>query len=384
MKVKAKRSLRVAIALLICLVMMSSFFAPVFAWYINKLSTKLNIEADIVGSYFEQGNGTEDMPYVIHRPIQLYYFAWLQNLGYFDGDNPASTTSDKKYYFTLSSDIDMSENAAYSVLPPIGTIDHPFVGVFDGRYHYQEYKDGNPVADELDPNNTLEGTYHTISNLTISNDDLSNVPQNGEEEQQFVGLFGVIGSMTNHSVTGTVKNFALNDVVIETKSPLNDKTIIGIVAGYCNGIFEGIGVSDCTVKVKNGVSPADVTTYNADDGTSSSVTPGMISFSLVGFTDQTYQAYNISPVAGGNEFGGSLAMEEIYDKIIAARDNANASRVIIQQRLLKLMQMVAEQKPIQTKLTLTTTESFHTQVLNHHTICIISLTNMRQKMTMKL
>ena len=327
MKVKAKRSLRVAIALLICLVMMSSFFAPVFAWYINKLSTKLNIEADIVGSYFEQGNGTEDMPYVIHRPIQLYYFAWLQNLGYFDGDNPASTTSDKKYYFTLSSDIDMSENAAYSVLPPIGTIDHPFVGVFDGRYHYQEYKDGNPVADELDPNNTLEGTYHTISNLTISNDDLSNVPQNGEEEQQFVGLFGVIGSMTNHSVTGTVKNFALNDVVIETKSPLNDKTIIGIVAGYCNGIFEGIGVSDCTVKVKNGVSPADVTTYNADDGTSSSVTPGMISFSLVGFTDQTYQAYNISPVAGGNEFGGSLAMEEIYDKITAARDNANASRV---------------------------------------------------------
>ena len=331
MKYTAKRSLRVAIALLVCLVMMSSFFAPVFAWYINKLSTKVEIESGIIGSYFEQGNGTEDMPYVIARPIQLYYFAWLQNLGYFDGNNPSSTTSDKKFYFTLSTDIDMSENPEYQVLPPIGTPDHPFVGVFNGQYHYQEYKDGNPVADKLDPNNTIEGTYHVIKNLKISNDDLSNIPQSGTEGQQYIGLFGVIGSMSDPTDTGTVKNFGLYNAIIETKDPTDNRTIIGIVAGYCNGILEGIGVSDCRVKVKNGVSPASLTANNTnpDTGevTSKTVTPETLSFSLVGFSDTTYQAYNISPIAGGDEFGGSLAMDGIYNKIVAARDNQNANRL---------------------------------------------------------
>ena len=331
MKNQAKKSLRIAIALLVSFIMMSGFFAPAFAWYLDSLSTTVKVESQILGSYFEQGNGTADTPYVIARPIQLYYFAWLQNLGYFDGDNPSSTTSDKKFYFTLGADIDMSENIAYSVLPPIGTLDHPFVGVFNGQYHYAPTDEqGNAVTDPFDPNNTKEGTYHVIKNLTISNDDLSNVPTHGEEQQQYVGLFGVIGSMSNSAVTGTVKNFGLYNLTVETKDPEDNKTIIGIVAGYCNGTFEGVGVSDCKIKIKNGVDPTNVTTYQVDPETgtttSTTVTPRTLSFSLIGFSDQTYQAYNISPVSGGNEFGGSLAMETIYNKIIAAKSNANTER----------------------------------------------------------
>ena len=328
----AKKSLRKAIALLICLVLMSSFFAPVFAWYIGSLSTIVEVESGIIGSYFEQGVGTEDMPYVIAKPIQFYYFAWLQDLGYFDGENPASTTSDKKYYFTLSADIDMSENAAFAKLPPIGTLDHPFVGVFNGQYHFAPTdENGDPVADPLDPNNTLEGTYHVIKNLTISNDALPNIPTGGGEGQQFIGLFGVIGSMSNHAVQGTVKNFGLQGITLETEDPDDDQTIIGVVAGYCNGILEGIGVSNCSIKVKNGLGPTQVTTYQVDEETgttSSTVTPSTLSFSLVGFTDQTYQAYNISPVSGegGNEFGGSLAMDTIYTKITSAKNDNDSER----------------------------------------------------------
>ena len=332
MKYQAKRYLNIAVALLVSLVLMSSFFAPAFAWYINRLATVVNVESSIIGSYFEQGNGTEDTPYVIARPIQMYYFAWLQDLGYFDGENDASTTSDKKYYFTLGADIDMSENPDYAVLPPIGTLEHPFVGVFDGKYHYAPTDEqGNAITDQFDPNNTKEGTYHVISNLKVSNDELSNVPEAGEENMQFVGLFGVVGSMEDISVVGEVKNFGLYNLTVETKSPIDDKTIIGIVAGYCNGVFEGVGVSNCRVTVKNGLSPKNVTTYqtNADTGevTSSNVTPETLSFSLVGFSDKTYQAYNISPVAGGNEFGGSLAMESVYNKILSAKNNANAKHL---------------------------------------------------------
>ncbi len=327
----AKRSFKKAIALLICLIIMSSFFVPVFAWYFNRSSTKVQVNSGIVGSYFEQGNGTADTPYVIARPIQLYYFAWLQDLGYFDGDNEESTTSDKRFYFTLGADIDMSENTDYSVLPPVGTPDHPFVGVFDGKYHYAPTDDnGNPVTDPFDPNNTKEGTYHVISNLKVSNDNLSNIPTNGQENQQYIGLFGVIGSMSDPAVTGTVKNFGLYNITVETEDPTDNKTIIGIVAGYCNGVLEGVGVSDSKIKVKNGVEPTQVTTYQVDpetgDSTSASVTPGMISFSLVGFSDKTYQAYNISPIAGGNEFGGSIAMQTIYNKIITAKSQSTTTK----------------------------------------------------------
>ncbi len=327
-----RKNLRGTIALLICLILMSSFFAPVFSWYINRLSTKIEIDSGIVGSYFEQGNGTEDTPYVIARPIQLYYFAWLQNLGFFNDDNPSSTTSDKKFYFTLGANIDMSENLDYSVLPPIGTPEYPFIGVFDGKYHYAPTDEqGNPTTDPFDPNNTKEGQYHIISNLKVSNTGLSNIPISGETGMQYIGLFGVIGSVTDVNTTGVVKNFGLYNVTLETQSPIDDKTIIGIVAGYCNGEFEGIGVSNCTVKVKNGVSPVTLTTHqvnaDTDEVTSSVVTPETLSFSLVGFSDKTYQAYNLSPVAGGDEFGGSLAMESVFNKILSVKNSADSERM---------------------------------------------------------
>ena len=205
------------------------FFTPAFAWYMKQFTASISVTANIIDSYFEQGNGTEDTPYVIARPMQMYYFAWLQNLGMFDGENPASETADKKYYFTLGADIDMSGNEDYSILPPIGTKEHPFVGVFDGKYHYDL---GVGVEDPFDPDNTKEGTYHTISNITISNASLSNIPDGGDDGMKYIGLFGVVGSMTDSSVKGEIKNFGLDNVVVESLDPDDDETIIGIVAGF--------------------------------------------------------------------------------------------------------------------------------------------------------
>lgn len=301
------------------------FSIPAFSWCVNKLSTNISITSNVVGSYFEQGDGTEDTPYVIARPIQLYYFAWLQNLGFFDGENTASQTSDKKFYFTLGADINMNENPEYASLPPIGTAEHPFKGIFNGKYHFAPTDDGgNPVADQFDPDNTIEGTYHIISNVVINNTNLSNIPPSGEEGMQYLGLFGVVGSMTDSSVTGEIKNFVLDGITVETNEPIDNKTIIGIVAGYCNGTASGIGVSGCTISVASGLSPAvlPIHTTNADTGevTTETKSPETLSFSLIGYSDKTYQAYNISPISGGEEFGGSIMMEETYNRILNARN----------------------------------------------------------------
>ena len=304
------------------------FSIPAFSWCVNKLSTNISITSNVVGSYFEQGDGTEDTPYVIARPIQLYYFAWLQNLGFFDGENTASQTSDKKFYFTLGADINMNENPEYASLPPIGTAEHPFKGIFNGKYHFAPTDgSGNSIEDPFDPDNTIEGTYHIISNVTINNTNLSNIPPSGQEGMQYLGLFGVVGSMTDSSITGEIKNFVLDGITVETNEPIDNKTIIGIVAGYCNGVASGIGVSGCTISVASGLSPAvlPIHTTNADTGevTTETKSPETISFSLIGYSDKTYQAYNISPISGGEEFGGSIMMEDTYNRILNARNGVD-------------------------------------------------------------
>lgn len=318
--------------LIVCLVLMfvAICSAPAFAWLMNKFSTNISVSANIIGSYFEQGDGTEDTPYVIVKPMQLYYFAWLQNLGFFDGENKASATDDKKFYFTLGANIDMSGNLEYSSLPPVGTAEHPFVGVFNGRYHFAPTDEfGNLTTDPLDPDNTLEGTYHTISNVTITNTDLPNIPADGSEGMQYVGLFGVVGSMTDTSVKGEIKNFALDGVTIETKEPIDDKTIIGIVAGYCNGEASGIGVSNCSISVAGGLTSAELPMHTTNPQTGAITTetkaPETFSFSLIGYSDKTYEAYNLSPISGGTEFGGSIMMKDMYDRILEARNTGTSA-----------------------------------------------------------
>ena len=105
---KNKHLLIAAIPLLLSVVLTST---AVFAWLSNSLKTVPNIEAHIHKSYFESGDGTSAEQYIdgnhaddsgcafeIKYPVQLYYFAWLQALGYFN--TPVDGTNQiKQVYF---------------------------------------------------------------------------------------------------------------------------------------------------------------------------------------------------------------------------------------------------------------------------------------------
>ena len=74
-----------------------------YAWFADTLRKNVQIESYVHKSYFESGDGTsaeqfidglhateEGCAFEIKYPVQLYYFAWLQALGYFntpDGSN---------------------------------------------------------------------------------------------------------------------------------------------------------------------------------------------------------------------------------------------------------------------------------------------------------
>ncbi|MCR5422230.1 MAG: hypothetical protein K6E74_01145, partial [Bacilli bacterium] len=206
-----------------------------FAWIgDNGMTSPIGITAHLHKSYFESGDGSaeyvldgngnivqsETGPFEIKYPIQLYYLAWLQKLGYFNADEDNNGEIDQQFHFYLSADLDMSEDNF--VLPPIGTQENPFIGTFDGQ-------------------------GHMIYNLTIGNNN-SNVtdpPEGGDlSGVEIIGLFGVVGPLEGQTFTyvtseNEIKDFYISNVNIKTS---NTNALIGIAAGYVNGKVSGVGV----------------------------------------------------------------------------------------------------------------------------------------------
>lgn len=123
----------------------------------------------------------------------------------------------KNYTFELASDIDLSE---YKTWTPIGTIDKPFYGTFDGK-------------------------GKTVTGLTFEGWDENGYPYNPASADNqsgkasfysAMGLFGAVNS-------ATVKNFTLSGVSLKYYAD-NGFSYLGSVAGYAVG---NTSVSDVTV-----------------------------------------------------------------------------------------------------------------------------------------
>ena len=278
----------------------------------NGLSSLINITGNVHKNYFEYGDGTADYPYGIASPVQLYYFAWLQYLGFFnvdlDGDDQVDT-----YYFELAEDLDMN---GYK-LPPIGTTKIPFLGNFNGK-------------------------GHTISNLTVKNDygTLSAPPNNTENfgGAEIIGFFGVVGALegdVSYSYdieANQISNFVLENITVVTQT---SNALIGMIAGYVNGLVDKVGVVGSTVTIKNG-SPLDTDniTHNMSDY-------GLIGFCTEKFKNKIYSVdlYLYDPVTDsyqvipdksnggeGQGWGGSVKMYDIFTWLNSVNDTANNNR----------------------------------------------------------
>ncbi len=306
------------------------------AWFMNPTNRKTveGIEGQATGNYFDGGDGSKESPYGISTAKQLYYFNWLQDLGYFNKDaNEKSIekgTIAKQYYFVLKKDIDASNY----VLPPAGTTKYPFVGHFEG------------------------GGY-TVSNLTISNvwselgGEDGKYPQGASEDStqgilqdaEIVGFFGVIGEYAKSaastttskatgedgvevttyansgslvynvkSTTGSEENKDLATTYINSVNNLYfenltiksgaDQALAGLIAGYANGQIDNCGVQSGQFSFKDSVA-------NLSDGTLSE--SNLSNYTLIGdYTKNLNWTGNPGEQSGdtGTDWGGSI---NIYD-----------------------------------------------------------------------
>lgn len=147
--------------------------------------------ADARLSYKNDGEGTAEAPYKITMPEQFASLAEAVSSGEFDG-------VDGGIHVALESDLDLSD---YEDWTPIGSTAHPFTGVFDGQ-------------------------GHTISGLTIANDNPNDVKE--------WGLFGMVQDATIQFVrvdgSITLTNFGNED-----NGGYDNKDGIGGIAGRCSG-----------------------------------------------------------------------------------------------------------------------------------------------------
>lgn len=315
-----KKRFAVAIAMAICFLFVTIFDTFSFAWMSdNGMSSPIDITSNVHKAYFASGDGTKNLikdedgeivagPFEIANPVQFYYFAWLQYLGFFNEANDDGVVD--TIYFRLSADLDMhyideDGNTVKYVLPPIGTSNMPFLGNFDG-----------------------EG--HTITDLTVENqyDSLFEAPEGTDKDTfknyaEIIGCFGVVGELTEGSYkydtqANEVKNLILQNITIKTQT---NNALVGFVAGYVNGVVDCVGVVGATVDIKAGTQSLTTYTNNISD------------YSLIGFCTPNYKndvyilsgnltnpdttvAYTVVPEVGGNGnvhgWGGSVKMSDIY------------------------------------------------------------------------
>lgn len=245
------------------------------------------------GAYYASGNGTEESPYEINRPIHLYNLAWLQYSGKYNTDEDKDGNFDN-FYFYISADLDMS---GY-VLPPIGTTDNPFVGHFDGQ-------------------------NHTVSNLTISNtfSDFETrhpitVTDASFVSPEIIGFFGIVGLLPSkykeysysNATASSVTQLYLDNITVENNS--TNGTLAGFLAGYVNTTITNCGVHYCDFELKSG-------TTNISD-----LCDDVSKYSYIGAINST--DYKIdgdtSGTEAGDDYGTSTNLRQLYEDIESLSD----------------------------------------------------------------
>ncbi len=328
----SKKHLVAMIALTLAMVMTLIATMPmVYSWLSNPTISDANVDGSIKGSYFEDGDGSEEHPYIIARPIQLYYLAWLQDIGYFNKEDGQNAGHMRQFWFELRNNYTKSGYAQplpgavtdgiFDMtewnLPPIGTTEFPFVGHFNG-------------------NGLVVANLHVTNTFTSSD----KAPKEGESTigTQALGFFGVVGSVGTAGTVGSlaydaedngVTNIVLHNLTVESAAPASNQTLVGLAAGYVNAPVTQIAVSESQITVADTVTGPIAANTNGNES----------DFGLVGFCTSNYKEdLNVERVTislptytqnvlykktqdEGPGFGGSIKMQTVYDRLVSVFSN---------------------------------------------------------------
>lgn len=196
-------------------------------------------------SVFNGGDGSYEQPYLISDKNQVLYIK-----------------NDLTAHYKLIDNISM-DNVSIS---PIGTIETPFTGVFDGNgYTISNFSIVSIKYDEknktLAPTTGLFGTIGekgTIQNLNLTNISVKSIVTNDGLYPQMSNNIYYVGGIAGYN-KGIIKNCTIQNSTIvvnrlkDCKESRNIEMLIGGIAGDNRGTISYCSLSDSTIDVSLGM-----------------------------------------------------------------------------------------------------------------------------------
>lgn len=262
-------------------------------------------------AYFAGGTGSADSPYEIRSAVHLYNLAWLQYLGYFNM-NPDFNNGLAQSHFVVKEKVDMS--AFKSAIPPIGTTEYPFIGVFDGG--------DNTIVSVRVSNNA--GSTDNALKIRPSNAEFNGTTRlfvtDKSAEVSVVGLFGVTGDYDGYIAKYKAANAGFTDENAAAMSVGNfyaDRlhiysgsaaTLTGLVAGYAGSGISNVGVYRGDINYASGASGLTALSGSA------SVTS---KYALVGAFNENVIEWGDTSGSDGDkpDWGGSVDMMSMHSRL---------------------------------------------------------------------
>ena len=266
-------------------------------------------------AYFAGGTGRADSPYEIRSAVHLYNLAWLQYLGYFNM-NPDFNNGLTQSHFVVKEKVDMS--AFKSAIPPIGTTEYPFIGVFDGG--------DNTIVSVRVSNNA--GSTDNALKIRPSNAEFNGTTRlfvtDKSAEVSVVGLFGVTGDYDGYIAKYKAANAGFTDENAAVMSVGNfyadylhiysgsAATLTGLVAGYAGSGISNVGVYRGDINYASGANGLTALSGSA------SVTS---KYALVGaYNENVIEWGDTSGSDGDNpDWGGSVDMKSMHSRLSTYR-----------------------------------------------------------------
>ncbi len=324
MKNRTKKSI-IAGTFLLSLSLLYMGTTHTLGWFDNRIKSPVElVEGQSTSAYFYDGKGTEENPYIITNRRHLYNLAWLQYIGHFnkadengvitpvyfkvastDAEEGKTTTAEK---YVTPADID----CAGLVIPPIGTSQYPFVGVFDG-------------------NNSIIRNY----TVTDASSDMTSVPtaikssteyiDNGKLKHcSIIGTFGVVGladdkvnavegstPSTTFTISGEVKSSVSNFYVDQVNiKPTATNTLAGLIVGYANANVSYCGAYRSKIEFASGTSKLGTKVSDTDAFSAVS------SYTLIGDYNPDAVSWSDRPGQGQSTgWGGSIDIASFAKRI---------------------------------------------------------------------
>src|SRR5574344_378585 len=317
-----KTKWKILLSSILAFIQASAIVVASVAWFDDKASFNLdNSLGYTASSYFKGGTGTSTDPFLIDQPVHLYNLAWLQYVGYFNKSTTSggTTTYDQiQTYFKIDDNVTNLDMSGV-VLPPIGTINNPFIGIFNGN---------NKVISNLVVTNAIGTDANSISIKPI------NVTSANFTGVNIVGMFGVVGDYNGEGKYSSIKpvaqDFYLNNCTVNTQLT---NTLIGLVAGYANGSISNVGIINSNIQIA-----ANSTAFN------SALTSNLSNYATVGYAADAYKSTIVQTVrnvrtpsvtyptdvttatGSANKWGGSIDMNSLYKRLRSYQKSTNTSK----------------------------------------------------------